>query len=1352
MDIKETAVDLNSNRMAESFSDFQKDFKLDGPTSHTILNTSGFSVYDVNQIRIQNKQLKLDLQAEQETVAQLRKRLNAAEKQKLEVTSQCNKEIASLENQLAKQRALVEKGEATRHNVEFEMTKVQRELSQTKQQSLQRESALQEVQDELKHKISDLNDEIRALQQNLQKSKENAEDQGCRLQAEISDRDQEVARLKAEMDVCRSERDRLAVMCQQQEATIGGFGEKVHEFELEHKNQSDDLQRALAEIRFFKEREERLKKDLENTITRLKSLEENIEAERAAHLESKFNSEIVQLRVRDLEGSLEVEKSANAEANRAVERLTKQIRELEQIYDDERKIKKDIMNKHDKLEKEYLSTRRQLGGEIEEKKTVIGSLSKELEVHQKNFNELKTELGKAKKRQAFLEDSYGTAFKELEYLLLNFDVEDKNKKTKIVISKKESSQEKKSVAPSALVEKLKHTLTSYRRKLDTTAEELSKSRKLCEKLTKEADTFREMIKTKDKSLEDTHKNYTRTAKELNKTRASYNELEAMVSKLRSSLETTSTSHGKDRNRIQELSEEIMKLVKRHKQDNEDKVACLHGLYQRLTAARVLLPQQDKPPSYFSWNDLAEMVYEQVVSLVESLHQAEEKTKTMNENLRSRDEVVTEMQKSHEEQLSRLTALTREREASWTKQKEEMEQHYKQLLADLQLRTKSQAMADQAWEKMRATGGVQQGLETECSTLRQQLSEAQTQSRSLLTACALLCGAVYPLYARMNALSSQRHLLEEQMVLWDNCRDRARYLVNVLTAELSQPEHPRVHDRKLPRKHLLGFRVGVIVVLAAHRLVRLGQLCCRCFVAYDTASAGNGIVVLTGGVKLPQILAPVIRTEDVSMQDSTESTLPLASSLRVPVGQAHLLGWLTSSALAETVTVCMADITDAAHSSNSGGTPIEHRALVAAARSSFSKLMDHLAQFFPSVKLQPVAALRDRRSLTGRLTRSLARLLEGMNVVEKNSLVSSQELMVALQNHILDFIQRLHSVEIERRQLLTELGNLKTQIAGLGSAAEAADGSGDRPIKFVVMDKFEKVCNELNEALKREQTAQQILNEQSKQLQELTLRLDLCDTQGVQRQQTLSEAMIGLSEMKDDLRRREQELRQAKKQILQMEFQRKSLQTNLRDAEEALHTAAKDKEILAHYLKSVEAALEEVKQQLLHPQQSGSATSDSAIVMSKLLLSTDLIPQDIGKAGPELIACQNLVGAFVDVHHQSMTRLRTLEEERVSLHQHVNSLKRELSDAVHREYNPDLPTHDNYDLVPSISRSDISYKDEFRPLREDSEASFSATSMPSSPEKSLSKSAFRTVNKSPRLLTPKTAAHKSRARLQVSSAR
>ena len=56
--------------------------------------------------------------------------------------------------------------------------------------------------------------------------------------------------------------------------------------------------------------------------------------------------------------------------------------------------------------------------------------------------------------------------------------------------------------------------------------------------------------------QDAHKNYTRTAKELNKTRSSYGELEGMVGKLRSSLENTASNQGKDRNRIQDLSEEV----------------------------------------------------------------------------------------------------------------------------------------------------------------------------------------------------------------------------------------------------------------------------------------------------------------------------------------------------------------------------------------------------------------------------------------------------------------------------------------------------------------------------------------------------------------------------------------------------------------------------------------------------------------------------------------------------------------------------------------------------------------------------------------------------------------------------
>jgi len=49
-----------------------------------------------------------------------------------------------------------------------------------------------------------------------------------------------------------------------------------------------------------------------------------------------------------------------------------------------------------RTEKEYKSVKKQLTSEVDNKKSVIGSLSKELEIHQKNFNELKDELNKVK--------------------------------------------------------------------------------------------------------------------------------------------------------------------------------------------------------------------------------------------------------------------------------------------------------------------------------------------------------------------------------------------------------------------------------------------------------------------------------------------------------------------------------------------------------------------------------------------------------------------------------------------------------------------------------------------------------------------------------------------------------------------------------------------------------------------------------------------------------------------------------------------------------------------------------------------------------------------------------------------
>lgn len=68
----------------------------------------------------------------------------------------------------------------------------------------------------------------------------------------------------------------------------------------------------------------------------------------------------------------------------------------------------------------------------------------------------------------------------------------------------------------------------------------------------------------------------------------------------------------------------MKLVKRQKNNDEEKLAFLHGMYQRLLAGRVMVSAKDQGMNQFSWADLTSLVYDQVSALVSSHQRSEEK--------------------------------------------------------------------------------------------------------------------------------------------------------------------------------------------------------------------------------------------------------------------------------------------------------------------------------------------------------------------------------------------------------------------------------------------------------------------------------------------------------------------------------------------------------------------------------------------------------------------------------------------------------------------------------------------------------------------------------------------------------
>ena len=128
--------------------------------------------------------------------------------------------------------------------------------------------------------------------------------------------------------------------------------------------------------------------------------------------------------------------------------------------------------------------------------------------------------------------------------------------------------------------------------------------------------------------------------------------------------------------------------------------------------------------------------------------------------------------------------------------------------------KSQTLADQAWERARLTGTVKESLESECVELEQRLIQTQREHSALLAACALLSGALYPQFHKINLLASQRTFLEEQGLAMDSFKSQAKELAETLAMEIEDVE--RGNQQRKPKNLLMVFRTGVIAVIAANR--------------------------------------------------------------------------------------------------------------------------------------------------------------------------------------------------------------------------------------------------------------------------------------------------------------------------------------------------------------------------------------------------------------------------------------------------------------------------------------------------------------------------------------------------------
>ncbi|XP_027718840.1 coiled-coil domain-containing protein 171 isoform X7 [Vombatus ursinus] len=1029
---------------------------------------------------------------------------------------------------------------------------------------------------------------------------------------------------------------------EEQDNAIQNMHKKMEKLESEHLDCSNLLRRQASELESSSSREELLRKEYEAATMKVKKLEENIEAERAAHLESKFNSEIIQLRIRDLEGALQVEKVSQAEAVADLEMIKNEFKEVESAYEREKHNSQETFAKLKILERECFSKNKKLNEEIEEQKKVIMDLSKRLQSNEKSFSELQEELAMAKRHQACLTEMNEKNVKELELLLDSFA--GSGQRTSGI-----HKDEDKAPSFSVVLETLRRTLTDYQNKLEDASNELNCLQMTSEKTFRELDATKQEMKCQNKSLKEAQDKLVNVNQELNHLRTKYADRESIIGTLKMELQNVLHCWEKEKMRGAQSENEIQKLSQAFHKDIEEKLTFLHTLYQHLVAGCVLIKQPEGMLDKFSWSELCAVLQENVDALILDLNRANEKITHLEYVCKNKSDTLRELQQTQEDTFNKVAEQIKAQESSWQKQKKDLEQHYTELLREVQMKAqKYQEIAEKNVEKSAFMEKSNEELVLENSQCKNMLAETQKEHTSLLAACALMSGALCPLYSRSCALSTQRDFLQDQVNMYDVLKQEIRTLVQAL----SDVEEKKQNEAKLKKKHFKGlirvFRKGVIAVLAAKRLQILGQKCGSLFTWMESFKEGIGILVCTGEPKENHNL-PRHRTEQMRCLQA--------------------VSWLTSSELLAAVISSMAELQEVVCKTDPNSVLCGHL-LISAARNSFAKLMDKISLAMENVTLGSSRSFTymEKDSLVQRLARGLHKVNTEALKYGLSGPVPIMKSVECLQKQIYEFTQRLHTAEVERRSLRLEVTEFKKNVHDMKKEIDKAQVlqmqlKEFKQSKLITRERFESACEELNNAFLREQQAQRLLNEQAQQLQELNYRLELCSSEEAGKNQTLGEAAKSLSEAKMELRRKDQSLRQLNRHLTQLEQDKRRLEESIHDAESALRMAAKDKEFVANHMRSVESALHKVRDQI-SLSRTAASRNDFTLQLPKLHLET--LALEGLKGGPEVVACQAMIKSFMDVYQLASSRIATLEKEMTSHRNHISALKSELQTACLRE--------------------------------------------------------------------------------------
>jgi hypothetical protein len=169
-------------------------------------------------------------------------------------------------------------------------------------------------------------------------------------------------------------------------------------------------------------------------------------------------------------------------------------------------------------------------------------------------------------------------------------------------------------------------------------------------------------------------------------------LEESISSLRKECEALRSSLNNEFTINDNLRMQMSRITKGNKEIEEQKIFLLQSLYKRLIPITISnknsnFQQAPLPTDLREEKQLEEFIDRQIEHILEHIHHTDYKLEDMENDMHKKEEILHNIVKKNEDQITKLTRIIIEKENQYKKEKDALVAYYEQLLNDVNSRVK-----------------------------------------------------------------------------------------------------------------------------------------------------------------------------------------------------------------------------------------------------------------------------------------------------------------------------------------------------------------------------------------------------------------------------------------------------------------------------------------------------------------------------------------------------------------------------------------------------------------------------------------------------------------------------------------